>query len=535
MSQHGPRGKRWAWENHTHDFPSGGGGAGAEVQYVSLIWADPGVWSVVATSEDLDLFPDPAYDADNGVCLSGYSPSQYIYTGAAWVGSARVDIDAHDGGGGTQGVAADGTNPFYYGGGMIYAHPVGTMSYGDRITVWAFRPSGGGGGGGGGEPGPAGPKGDKGDKGDAGDTGPKGDKGDTGDTGPAGPKGDTGDTGPKGDTGDTGPKGDTGDTGPAGSTGSTGATGATGPAPLSVSQTFSGSGSSSNSGNQDYFNPQSATTWNATTDFRFTPGTISGPLLDLVEVGDLLYLSYSTSSWAVYSVTAITTVSGDEKLTVTHLGNSSGGTLGLPSSGTTVRVALSKRGDTGPTGAAGAQYHVRAKRSSSTTSVANATWAAIPLDDEDYDAPGWHSTSSNTSRITVQQTGWYLLSGVINWAGNNVGRRGAEIYINGARVNSAGIYALISPSIRNGSDVAAPAPVVVMAPTQFAYLTAGDYVEIWGYQNSGGALNAVEPTYLEVAYLSAGQGPKGDKGDKGDTGPAGGGATTAMIFLLMGA
>lgn len=132
-----------------------------------------------------------------------------------------------------------------------------------------------------------------------------------------------------------------------------------------------------------------------------------------------------------------------------------------------------------------------------TVSASNTTNTAHAWDTEDFDSDGIHSTSVNTSRLTIVTDGVYQLSGAISWAGNSTGLRYQMWFKNGA-----------SMGIDYQSVVAAgsSSTIVVPAPTAMVALVAGDYIELVGYQNSGGSLNmnpAASYSYAEARWVAA--------------------------------
>lgn len=112
-------------------------------------------------------------------------------------------------------------------------------------------------------------------------------------------------------------------------------------------------------------------------------------------------------------------------------------------------------------------------------SIINASWVAIAFDTEDVDSYGGHSTVTNTSRYTAQYSGWYAVCGMTSFAPNSTGFRTARIQVNGSALLGTQTY-----GTHNGS-----AEAMIITPTRDVYLTAGDYVEVAGYQSSGGSLN----------------------------------------------
>jgi len=109
-----------------------------------------------------------------------------------------------------------------------------------------------------------------------------------------------------------------------------------------------------------------------------------------------------------------------------------------------------------------------------TTGVAT----AISLDTEDVDSAGGHSTVTNTSRYTAVYAGWYSVGSGVSYAANATGIRTVEYDVNGA-VQAAG-----------GTAFAATGAVTNRLPGRSfqVFLNVGDYVETFGFQNSGGNL-----------------------------------------------
>lgn len=131
-------------------------------------------------------------------------------------------------------------------------------------------------------------------------------------------------------------------------------------------------------------------------------------------------------------------------------------------------------------------------RHSATISAANATYTAHSFNTEDYDTDAIHSTSVNTSRLTIVTPGVYRLTGAISWAGNATGRRFQTWYKNGAVIDGAALHLPAS----SASSITCPAATVEVA------LVANDYIELVGWQDSGGALNMNPGTGL-LSYAQA--------------------------------
>jgi hypothetical protein len=114
------------------------------------------------------------------------------------------------------------------------------------------------------------------------------------------------------------------------------------------------------------------------------------------------------------------------------------------------------------------------------TTVPTAVWTSIALNTEVVDTHGGHSTVTNNSRYTAQVSGVYICSGVMYWQGGTGGSvRAAILAVNGVNLG----YTQFNVGGLDGVSVqACPVPLL---------LTAGDYVELRGYQNSGANRNTL--------------------------------------------
>lgn len=109
--------------------------------------------------------------------------------------------------------------------------------------------------------------------------------------------------------------------------------------------------------------------------------------------------------------------------------------------------------------------------------IPNATWTAVTFDSESWDTNGFHSTTTNTSRITIPAglAGKYEFNARGFFVPSAVGIRYIAIYINGVNYRIA-----YFPASANDFAIA--------LNTKFN-LSAGDYLEVYVYQSSGGNLN----------------------------------------------
>jgi len=135
---------------------------------------------------------------------------------------------------------------------------------------------------------------------------------------------------------------------------------------------------------------------------------------------------------------------------------------------------------------------------SANQSLSNNTSTAITFDGEKFDTDSFHDNSTNTSRITIPsgKGGYYLVTGTLKFTSSTTGVRRADLNKNGTLIQ---LYFIQFPN--TGSD---------FTGSSFASienLAVGDYIELFGLQSSGGALNVVgggdEATRIQVQYLGA--------------------------------
>lgn len=124
--------------------------------------------------------------------------------------------------------------------------------------------------------------------------------------------------------------------------------------------------------------------------------------------------------------------------------------------------------------------HAKATRTS-TQSINTATWTAVSLTSEDFDVGGMHSTASNQSRLTIPtgEDGKYVFTGDAKFASNATGTlRAARLVKNGTTVIAH------TQGMASGSYLA-----YMNVSTGPIALVATDYIELFVFQDSGGALN----------------------------------------------
>ena len=202
---------------------------------------------------------------------------------------------------------------------------------------------------------------------------------------------------------------------------------------------------------------------------------------------------YTGSAWTNLDTTGMVnpmTTTGDT------IYSSSGSTPARLGIGTAGQVLTVNSGATAPewaTPAGGSTFNGCRVWASATQTLANATGTVITWNSESYDTNSYHSTVTNTGRLTVPSTGYYLLNALIMYADNTTGARLAYIRKNGT--SEVGYTEI-------GSDGA----VSAFSQAQI-YATANDYFEVIGYQNSGGNLATLyageQYNFFSAVYLGA--------------------------------
>ena len=117
-----------------------------------------------------------------------------------------------------------------------------------------------------------------------------------------------------------------------------------------------------------------------------------------------------------------------------------------------------------------------------TQSIGNASTTVVDLTSEEIDTDGFHSNSTNPSRITIPNglSGDYLITAIAVFASNATGYRQLVLYLNGA--GAGNLDGVTNAAVSGG----------VTTRLSFAglfTLTSTDYVEAAVFQNSGGSLN----------------------------------------------
>lgn len=136
-------------------------------------------------------------------------------------------------------------------------------------------------------------------------------------------------------------------------------------------------------------------------------------------------------------------------------------------------------------------------QTAATQTLTTITWTTITWDSTaSVDTYGGYVSGTSTSKYTAQVAGTYRVRGLVNFANNATGIRAAKIAKNGAPILGAqGRYAAASAT---GTTAICEWPVP---------MSVGDYVELLGYQSSGGnlatAVDAETCSSLLVQWLHA--------------------------------
>ena len=148
------------------------------------------------------------------------------------------------------------------------------------------------------------------------------------------------------------------------------------------------------------------------------------------------------------------------------------------------------------TASASAFVGAKATSTDASQSIANNTNSTVLFNSEEYDTSTIHSTSTNTSRLTIPsgKDGYWAVTAKITFAGNSSGARQLRLNKNGSLVAN-----FLVPITGSGEQS------IIL--TNNLNLVATDYLEIVVYQNSGGALNlnlsGAEGSYFLCQFLGA--------------------------------
>jgi hypothetical protein len=137
---------------------------------------------------------------------------------------------------------------------------------------------------------------------------------------------------------------------------------------------------------------------------------------------------------------------------------------------------------------AGASVYKSASQSIPHDVLTTVTWNS-----EDFDTNSFHSTSTNTGRLTIPTAGKYLISVVIGW--DTTGSSVTKTVV----MRKNGVDVIKSNGLGTGSDYS------TQTLQYIASCAVNDYFDILVYQPTGSAVNVLlnsNSTY-QIAYLGA--------------------------------
>ena len=152
--------------------------------------------------------------------------------------------------------------------------------------------------------------------------------------------------------------------------------------------------------------------------------------------------------------------------------------------------------------AAGATFHGCSVYSQAAINVTASVYFQILYANEGYDTDGYHSTSSNTSRITIPAglAGKYLVIGTTCSQTTNNGTGRIQVKVNGSAITTQYGAGQIIGTIAYGQGGAASSNE--LTGSVVLNLAVGDYIELYGTIDSTNASNVVWSAF-QASYLGA--------------------------------
>lgn len=134
-------------------------------------------------------------------------------------------------------------------------------------------------------------------------------------------------------------------------------------------------------------------------------------------------------------------------------------------------------------------------RGASSQTISDATHTVVTFDTEERDDNGYADLGTNNDRLTVPETGWYAIQGTVSFAYNASRVRSIYIRVNGATGERHFQQTLQATSTVNGLNT-------VLSTAGVLYLTAGDYIQLCAFQDTGGSLELIVSTTTKNPRLS---------------------------------
>ena len=136
-------------------------------------------------------------------------------------------------------------------------------------------------------------------------------------------------------------------------------------------------------------------------------------------------------------------------------------------------------------------------QSVATSSFVTSVYLLVLWDAEQYDTNAMHSLASNTSRINATYTGLYTVNASVQFDMNVTGTRVLNLRKNSAGSQTGGTSLCLTRSASPGFMTA--------RLTCDVQLAAGDYMELFGFQNCGSTLASnvgADVTFMQVRYVA---------------------------------
>jgi hypothetical protein len=170
--------------------------------------------------------------------------------------------------------------------------------------------------------------------------------------------------------------------------------------------------------------------------------------------------------------------------------------LGIGSTGNVLTVAGGVPTWAAPAG--GATFAGCSLTMSGDQTISNGAWTKVNWDTETFDTDAYHSTSTNTSRITIPsgKAGYYQVNAFTQWSVFAEAVIGIGIYINNVRIHG--------PTVTKTNNFRG-----FYNMPQIVNVAVSDYIEIAVFQESGASQDlrgdawASKPTFVSVGYLGA--------------------------------
>jgi hypothetical protein len=132
-------------------------------------------------------------------------------------------------------------------------------------------------------------------------------------------------------------------------------------------------------------------------------------------------------------------------------------------------------------------------------SINSAANTAIQFDNEEQDTSAFHDNVTNNTRLTVPYAGTYAVWACVQFAAAGGNLR--YIFFGRNGLNTAGnLKGLALQQVALAGQV-----VALVSSAKFVNLSAGDYIELFAFQDSGGALNVTPQAYapwFQIHYLA---------------------------------